>query len=267
MKNQRVQIAQMPLIIGIDSTNQKFIRWSAMEAESCSFVTMTSCRETPAIRKESIDSCLIQILSDKPLTSCLIEPHPDPIFVQRLGVYWIISTNTSTQCHEVKMSETGNVQVGPITEINIPPVALITTKETTSLSCDHFFLPGQPIHIGQSISIIENTTIQSIDSQIYDLNIKLSNNTKWEKLLYIPSHIQTIIDYISQTESPTTITKHSTSHSPTQLYITIFLAVAFCVTLAVMFFLTRKKNAKTNNLTITLPHLKPLDEIQMLDMN
>ncbi|CAF0963273.1 unnamed protein product [Didymodactylos carnosus] len=131
-RKQRVRLAQVPYAIGIESKGQQFIRWSKSEAESCNFAVMTTCRETLAIRKEGIDKCLSEILTDGPLESCQVEPHIDPIFVQRVDQHWAISTNTTTKCHPIKLAEAENMKVGVSKEITLPPVALITTLDSTS---------------------------------------------------------------------------------------------------------------------------------------
>jgi hypothetical protein len=73
--NKRVRLAQMPAYIGIHPDSRKFIRWSQEEATPCHFELMTSCRITPAIQTHLKDTCIYQILTDAPLTSCRIEPY------------------------------------------------------------------------------------------------------------------------------------------------------------------------------------------------
>jgi hypothetical protein len=63
-QNHRVQLAQMSSIVGINEDNKQMIRWSKTEATSCKFNTMSSCRETPAIRRNLEDDCIIQILNN-----------------------------------------------------------------------------------------------------------------------------------------------------------------------------------------------------------
>ena len=266
LKNQRVQLAQVPFIIGIEPASGQFVRWSKAEAESCSFTTMTTCRETPALRKDNIDSCLVQILNDSSLTTCQIEPYLDQIFVKRLGKHWIISTNTSTKCHLVKMIEAGNLQVGPSNDIELPPVAVVTTEEGTALSCDHFFLPGQPMQVGPTITILEESMVQPMDKQLFDLHNKLLNNTKWSKVPYIPPNIQTLLEFLSNTPTPppATIT-HLTSHSGLNFSIMVFLTLTVLSLAGLVLYRTRSKKMKSNNVTIALPTFRQLEDIQMMN--
>jgi hypothetical protein len=85
--HKRVRLAQMPAYIAIHPDSSQFVRWSREEAEPCSFEVMTSCRITPAIRKDLEDICIYQVLTDTPLTSCRIEPYSEPVFVRKIGHY------------------------------------------------------------------------------------------------------------------------------------------------------------------------------------
>ncbi|CAF4321656.1 unnamed protein product, partial [Rotaria sp. Silwood2] len=80
LDDKRVRLAQMPAFLGIEPKSQQFIRWSKEEAKACDFGQMSSCRETPARRKESQDDCLYQILTDSKLNDCRVEPYPDAVF-------------------------------------------------------------------------------------------------------------------------------------------------------------------------------------------
>ena len=138
----RVRLAQMPAYVGIDSKTSQFLRWSKEEAKFCNFELMSSCRETPAIRKDLEDNCLYQILTDSPLTSCRIEGFTDSIFIHRIGQHCAISTNTTTKCHSVKIFDMEQHMITNNEEITLPPVALITTMNSETLACDKFSLPG-----------------------------------------------------------------------------------------------------------------------------
>jgi hypothetical protein len=263
----RVQLAQMPYVLGIEPTTQQFIRWSKDEADTCNFVQMSTCRETPAIRKDLTDDCLGQILTDAPLTACRIEPHPEPVFVHRVGQHWAISTNTTTKCHPVHFSDLEHYKVIPNKEIILPPVALITTINTTSLTCDHFFLPGTPNQIGPIISIIENTTVQPIQTQLIDLYSKLNNHTNWVKLPYIPQNMQTLIEFISNTPTPPPLATHLIWHTATNTFIVMGLIIASLILIATLFYRTRSGKLNKKNLTITLPSTKTCEELILNNIN
>lgn len=260
---QRVQLAQMPYILGIGTRIQQFIRWSKAEAASCAFSIMSTCRETPAIRQDLADDCLSQILTDKPLTSCRIETHAEQVFVHRVGQHWAVSTNTTTKCHPVKLSDTELMQVAPNKEIILPPVALVTITETTSLTCDHFILPGLPTQIGPTISLIENTTIQPMENQLLDLQSKLSNNTHWAKLPYIPPNMQDLIEFISKTPPPPPTVTHFTHYTS---FTTMILVGILTITLGLivtLFYRTRSSKGKNSKLRLTLPSIKQMEELTL----
>ena len=260
---QRVQLAQMPYVMGIEPKAQYFIRWSKAEANTCNFEIMSTCRETPAIRKDLTDNCMSQILTDKPLTSCRIEPQAEQVFVHRIGQHWAISTNTTTKCHPGKFSDTEQFKVVPNQEIILPPVALFTITETTSLSCDHFFLPGLPTQTGTIISIIENTTIQPIQNQLIDLHSKLQNNTHWAKLPYIPPNMQAIIEFISNTPPPPPIITHFTRYSLTTTIMMVALLSGVLILIAALFYRTRSNKTRKSNIKITLPTTKQMEELTL----
>ncbi|CAF1423102.1 unnamed protein product [Rotaria sordida] len=75
----------MPAFIGIDPKTLQFVRWSTGEVSSCDCILMSSCRETPAIRKDLEDNCLYQILTDSPLSACQVEAFSDSVFIHRIG--------------------------------------------------------------------------------------------------------------------------------------------------------------------------------------
>lgn len=262
-EQQRVQLAQMPYVIGIEKKAQHFIRWSKAEAISCNFAIMSTCRETPAIRKDLADDCLSEILTDKPLISCRIESHPEPVFVHRVGQHWAISTNTTTKCHPVKFSDTEQMKVIPNKEMILPPVALITITETTSLTCDHFFLPGLPNQIGPTISLIENTTLYPVQNQLLDLQVKLNNNSHWAKLPYIPPNMQALIEFISKTPPSPPIITHFTHYTNMTTFIILALIGVTLGLIVALFYRTRSNRSKKRNLMITLPPIKQVEELTL----
>ena len=148
------------------------------------------------------DTCIYQVLSDIPLKACRIEPYPDLVFVRKIGHYWAISTNSSTKCHSADIPDSGQYKVMNNHAIILPPTALITTKDSTALSCDLFYLPGLPIQSNQKMFLYQNATVNLINEELIDIHSFIDNNTNWDKLPYIPSHIQTIIDFITNTTQP-----------------------------------------------------------------
>ena len=170
---------------------------------SCNFVLMSSYLETPPIRKEWTENYLYQILTDSILSACRTELYPEPVFVHRVGQHWVVSTNSSTRCHSTIITDSDQHEIIDNDEITLPPVALLTTMDTKSLTCDRFFLPGLPMQSGPTVNIIQNVTINPVEKDLVDFHLTLSNDSHWAKLPYIPSHIQAIIDFITSTKKMT----------------------------------------------------------------
>ena len=126
---------------------------------------MTTCRTTPAIQKHFAGTCIYQILIDASLTACRIEPYPEPVFVRRLGHYWVVSTTSTTQCHSATISDPDQYQVMDNHVITLPPTALITTIGSTPLSCDLFYLPELPMQLETKIVLYQNSTIDPMSTK------------------------------------------------------------------------------------------------------
>ena len=256
--NTRVRLAQMPAFLGLEPKSQQFIRWSNDETMSCNFVLMSSCRETPPIRKDWTDNCLYQILTDSVLSACRTELYPEPVFVHRVGQHWVVSTNSSTRCHSTVITDSDQHEIIDNDEITLPPVALLTTMDTKSLTCDQFFLPGLPMQSGPTVNIIQNVTINPVEKDLVDLHSMLSNDSHWAKLPYIPSHIQAIIDFITSTKKTTPAHHYTRWLESPILYFMIFMGAMILVLTIALIFYVRKKKVKNTNFTITIPPMKSL---------
>ena len=73
-----------------------------------------------SIRSDLADECIHQILTDRQLSSCRIEPNAEQVFVQRIGQHSIVSTNTSTKCHRVEKTKNEKHKVKYNDEIFLP---------------------------------------------------------------------------------------------------------------------------------------------------
>ncbi|CAM4838964.1 unnamed protein product [Rotaria magnacalcarata] len=260
--DKRARLAQMPAFLGIEPKSQQFIRWSREEAKVCDFVQMSSCRETPARRKESQDDCLYQILTDSKLQDCRVEPYADAVFVHRIGNHWAISSNKTTKCHSVTTLDANYHSLHDKEEIVLPPVALITTMNTDSLACDRFFLPGLPIAIGEPIHLIYNESVSPIHKDLLDLQASLANETHWAKLPYIPSDVQALIEFINNTPKPTTGNSFLGWKEHTTFFGTIVMMVMiFALGIVLLYFMCTKKSVGTN-ISITMPSMKTLQAMQ-----
>ena len=260
--NKRVRLAQMPAYIGIHPDSRQFIRWSQEEAIPCYFEVMTSCRITPAIQKNLEDTCIYQILTDTLLTACRTEPYSESVFTCRIGHYWVISTNTTTTCHLHKIPHPDQHRVMDNPAITLPPIAIITTKDSIPLICDRFYLDELPMQSKLKMVLYQNATINEIDARITDLHSLMHNNNNWEKLPYMSSHIQAIVDYMkSTTQSPEILfmgrfQTHSILSFTLILIGLLILLIAFLTCLICYF---RYKNMKKTRVKLTLPSWKTLE--------
>jgi hypothetical protein len=192
--NQRLKLAQLPAVVGIGRETNGLIQWSREEADSCQFQHVSVCRETPPIRTEWERTCLFQILADKQLTECRTEEEKDPIFVQRIGRQWAISTINTTRCHLSLPIQLEEHVVTPNKEIVLPQMALITVDERTAWNCDYFFLPAAKSNTAKNVSIISGAQRLSINKDIIDLQRAINKDRQWDKLPYIPANMQNIVN-------------------------------------------------------------------------
>ena len=128
--------------------------------------------------------------------------YPDLVFVRKIGYFWAVSTNSTTKCHSAKIPDVDQYKVMDNHLITLPPTALIATKDSTALSCDLFYLPRLPIQSNPKLVLYQNATITCVNEHVLDLHSFIHNNTNWDKLPYIPPHIQTVIDLITNTTKP-----------------------------------------------------------------
>lgn len=254
-ESRRVRLAQMPTYVGINLKTSQFLRWSREEATACSFELMTSCRETPAIRKDLEDNCIYQILTDSPLTACRVEGFSDSVFVHRVGQHWAISTNVTSKCHAVKTFDLEQHMITHNEEITLPPVALITNTDAALLVCDRFSLPGSPINVGKTVSFIQNATINPIEADLIDLYTMINNHTQWAKLPHIPSNLQAIVDFMTSTPKPEVLFgyKEWIEHPITFTGIVIAVFSIIFVGLLVYYLRLKKKKKNLANVMIQVP--------------
>ena len=176
----------MPAFMGIRAGSHQFIRWTTAEVAHCQFKLMTSCRFTPAMRKDLEDTCIYQILSDFSLTGCRIEPQDDSVYLRRVGQYWIISTNSTTKCHYGEVPKSDQPAIVDNHEITLSPVALFTINESAPLICDAFSLPVLIIQSAPQLIWYQNQTIIPVKENIFDIHSLLHNSSKWGKTSLYP---------------------------------------------------------------------------------
>jgi hypothetical protein len=258
--NQRVRLAEMPAYIGIRPDSRQFIRWSQEEATPCSFEFMTSCRSTPAIQKNLENTCIYQILTDASLAACRLERYPEPVFVRRVGHYWAVSTISPTKCHSARASDLEQYKVMENQAITLPPTALIATSDSTPLSCDLFLLPGLPIQLEPKLVVYQNATVNRMNEEMLDLDSLLRNDTKWEKLMYISSDVQNIMNYMKSTPQPPEILfwGRFETHSTLTLIIILIGIIILLITFQIVYFRLRCK--KKPKATLSMPSWKGLEQ-------
>ena len=258
--NHRVRLAEMPTYIGIRPDSRQYIRWSREEATPCSFEFMTSCRSTPAIHKNLEKTCIYQILIDESLAACRVEFYPEPVFVRRVGHYWAVSTISPTKCHSAGISDLDQYRVTDNHAITLPPTALIATADSTPLSCDLFLLPGLPIQLEPKLVMYQNATVNRINEEMIDLHSLLQNNTKWEKLMYISSELQNIINYMKSTPPPPEILfwGRFTTHSTLTLVV-IFIGIIILLAIFQSIY-CRSRCQKKPKITLSMPSWKGLEQ-------
>lgn len=260
--NKRVKLAQMPALIGLHPQTQEFVRWSAEEATSCNFEVMTSCRETPATRKDLEDTCIYQIITDQELSSCHIEQYLESTFIKKVSNYWVISTNSSTKCHAIKVVEHDQHQLLDNHEIVLPPTAIYSNPESSSLTCDKFHLPGLPKLMGTNVMLYHNQTMDPIKQELINLQEFIDTNTNWTKAPYIPSHIKSIIDFMINTTKPPEILFLGYFSHTSMFSTTTILAGITILLLTHQVYSCRSKQKYGKNITVQMPSWKRLEKSQ-----
>ncbi|CAF2827725.1 unnamed protein product [Rotaria sp. Silwood2] len=260
--HKRVRLAQMPAYIDIHPDSRQFVRWSREEAEICCFEVMTSCRITPVIKKDLEDTCIYQVLIDTPLTACHIEPYPDLVFVRKIGDYWAISMNSTTKCHSANSPDSDQYKVMHNHAITLPPTALISTKTSMALSCDLFYVPGLPIQSKSKLVLYQNATIDPVE-EVIDLHSFIHNNTNWDKLPCIPSHVQTTIDLIAKTTQPPEVLFWG--HFKTHVTLTFNILLIGILVLLIIFLICyiRFKFQRKSKVKINIPSWKILEQQEL----
>lgn len=255
--NQRLKLTQLPDTIGISTKTYELIQWTKEESLACKFKSLSSCRETPPIQKNWQKTCLFEILTDSNLTLCRVEFELEPIFVQKFGQQWAISTVNETKCHRVTQVEQEQHAIGPNNEITIPPIALLTIDRSTAWSCDYFLLPGISNNTNELIRIIDNQKLNYDDSQLINLHQTMSNDTRWKKIPYIPGNLQHMIEHLI-TPPPTTTTSTLTTTAWYQHAVAVAVGLVGIVT-TVSIILHVKLIGKTKKTStaamITMPPL------------
>ncbi|CAF2793849.1 unnamed protein product [Rotaria sp. Silwood2] len=197
------EVISITISIPVVSDMCYIIPWKAMKKiPLCNTITRQEKNENGRKKTASHNwqqTCLFEILTDSNLTLCRTELELEPIFIQRFGQQWAISTRNETKCHRVTQLEQEEHAMTTNNEITIPPIALLTIDRSTTWSCDHFLLPGIANDTNKLIHIIDNKKLNYDDSKLINLYQTMNNNTQWKKIPYIPGNIQNMIEYLITT--------------------------------------------------------------------
>ena len=233
--NTRIRLADIPYMIGIDFKQARLITWTSDEADICDFKAMFTCRETPAILTHWHDTCIFQILYHANLSSCRTAPYPDPLFIHRIGNQWAISTNNSLHCHSTSLSPNTHAFKLLNTLRLIPAVAVISIPPGTTLLCDRFSISALPTDTTPFLSILDSSLIDTSDNDTVDLVSTLTNSTRWRKLPSVSNNLQSIINYINNTQMLSPILQNQTFHHHLVLY-ALLCTIAVAIILLAFFF-------------------------------
>ena len=211
--NKVVRLALMPFYIGINSKEKSSISWTEDDLSPCIFQVMTICRETSAEKSFQYgNKCLGQVLTGNTLRNCRIEQAKVnlPYIRQLKNGRWLISTNHTT-LHCIRAPTQTNVASETAVwsenvQVVIPPNAIVTVPNRTTIHCPKFNLPG-PItpDVRPIINVIKNLSILEEHSAIIDMHQELTSNITWNKLPYInrdlPELIQEMLAQATETSS------------------------------------------------------------------
>ena len=222
-------------MIGIDFKQARLIFWTPDEADICDFKAMSTCREIQAILTHWHDTSIFQILSHANLSSCRTAPHPDPLFIHRIGNQWAISTNNSLHCHSTSLSPNTHAFDLHSTLRLIPAVTVISISPGTTLLCNQFSLSALPTDTTPFLAIVYSSLIDASDNDTVDLVSTLTNSTRWRKLPSISNNLQSIINHINNTPMLSPIPKNQTFHHRLVLYPPL-CAIAVAIILLTFFF-------------------------------
>ena len=107
--------------------------------------------------------------------------------------------------------------------------------------------------MGKTVSFIQNATINPIEKDLIDLYSMISNHTHWEKLPHIPSNIQVVVDFISNTPKPEMFFGYKEWIDHPISCTGIIIASFGVILVGILVYYFRLKKNKPSNVTISLP--------------
>ena len=263
--NKVVRLAQMPAYIGINQKKKSSITWSNDDLATCTFHLITTCRQTPAEKfSEYGNPCLEQALSGNKLRNCRSEHTGTNLpYIQQLqNGQWFISTN-NTPLHCIRTltqdkSSGSTIVWSENAQVIIPPVAIVTVPNGTTIHCPEFNLPGPVIPDARStINIIRNLSTIVENNEIIDMYKELNSNETWQKLPYLNGDIDALVqDMLSQTtqaNNNNNIMPWHNQHSG-KIMICLFVIIIILI-IGIIWFILYVTRAINTNVTIALPNV------------
>ena len=199
---QRVRLAAMPAVIGIDFIRSYFVSWSPQQALTCDFRLMSVCRETPVIVTNWSNSCLYQILNHSALSHCHTETHQDSIFYKRIGSQWAISLNAPITCQFIRFSNSTPPYILQNTPRTLPTVSIMTIPPHTSLTCPSFTIQASPTLQGSPMTIWDPTIFNNSLPDEFNLDQYLADMARWPKIPYITDELRAAYNYMVNNTMP-----------------------------------------------------------------
>jgi hypothetical protein len=204
-------------------------------------------------------------MSGKALKNCRIEHTTTTLpYIQQLQYgRWLISTNsTALQCIKTQTGEqlTKKTAVwNDNTQIVIPPMAIVTVQNGTTIQCPGFNLAGPVIPEKIStINIIKNLSTIEEHDDIIDIHKEINSNTTWEKLPYVSNEVDQLLQEMLSQTTPTNqnnyMTQWHNQHSGKLMIILVIVmaTVSIVVISLIIYYLKRPTN---NKITIALPQV------------
>ena len=263
--NRVVQLAQMPIYIGINSKEKSSISWTEDDLSACIFQVMTVCRETPTEKRFQYgNKCLEQVLTGKTLHNCRIEQVKVnlPYIRQLQNGRGLISTNrttlncirTTTQNNAASKTAVWSKNV----QVVIPPNAIVTVPNGTTIHCPEFNLPG-PItpDVRPIINVIKNLSIFEEHSAIIDMHQELISNITWNKLPYINGDVHDLIQEMVAQATETSSSHNAISWHNQHLskFTIVFLSLIAVLIVISVLLIGYIKCSTGNKTTIVLPSM------------
>lgn len=227
------------------------MKWYDSEQSGCDLQLMTSCRDTPPLRKLSNDTCFGQIIENRLLSKCETKlASPSTSFVQQLrDNFWITSSPEPLHCLKIPGTDYAiNVQQkwNMNERVTLPPVALVNVTPGYTIACPGLTLVGRPlISNTSSLTIIYNNSLFMNNISVMDVNRYLKENTTWFDRKPVQLETDDRMKYLQQ---PMRVPNLGTSYYTYTWFIRILILswVFFGVIVSLMYYIYRHK--RKNNL-------------------